>query len=82
MERSSSVECGGTFADRVQQIINRPLTVDIIDGYAETALDDIVQVVEDAVHAYESQPVIRQLSSAESENAALCTMAWKASANY
>lgn len=60
----------GDFAEKLQQITSRDLTVDNIDDYAESAFDDLVNLVREAEAAYNRQPTILQAQHAENEDAA------------
>ncbi|XMT16920.1 hypothetical protein QTN79_03885 [Candidatus Saccharibacteria bacterium oral taxon 488] len=70
MERLGSIDHGKDFASSVEEIINQPLTVENIDTYADDALSQLIQLVNETVQAYEHQPTIWLDNSAEREDAA------------
>ena len=70
MEQLGNVEHGSDFAGRLEQIINQPLTVENIDTYADNALSQLIQLVDEMVQAYEHQLTIWPDNSAEREDAA------------
>ena len=59
------------FVGRMDQILNRPLTVNAIDSYAEHALSEVIELIESAEDAYSHQPTIVQPTHAAAEDAAL-----------
>ena len=59
------------FVGRMDQILNRPLTVNTIDSYAEHALNEVIELIESAEDAYSHQPTIAQPTHAAAEDAAL-----------
>lgn len=59
------------FVGRMDQILNRPLTVNTVDSYAEHALNEVIELIESAEDAYSHQPTIVQPTHAAAEDAAL-----------
>ena len=59
------------FVGRMDQILNRPLTVSTVDSYAEHALSEVIELIESAEDAYSHQPTIAQPTHAATEDAAL-----------
>ena len=70
MEQLGSIDHSKDFAGSVEEIINQPLTVENIDTYADDALSQLIQLVNETVQAYEHQPTIWLDNSAEREDAA------------
>lgn len=56
---------------RLDGILNRPLTPEIIDGYADGALEDVVQLVEDARERFTREVADDFASVREAEDGAL-----------
>ena len=57
------------FVGRMDQILNRPLTVSTVDSYAEHALSEVIELIESAEDAYSHQPTIAQPTHAATEAA-------------
>lgn len=58
IERSLETSSKEHFQHLIDTITSRPLTPEIIDSYAEDALEDLVTVVHDITTSYEKQPVV------------------------
>ena len=78
MERLGSIDHGKDFASSVEEIINQPLTVENIDTYADDALSQLIQLVNETVQAYEHQPTILL----KGRMRRLLTTVWRKSASY
>ncbi len=71
IERSLEINTQNGFLDRIHTITQRQLTAEGIDSYADDALNDLVDVIGDTVHAYNHQPTTMGGNHLETEKAAL-----------
>jgi DNA-binding MarR family transcriptional regulator len=69
-EGNSNFEALPDFKAKLESVIDRPLTVEDIEGYAETALTDIIYLVQSAVEHYKHYPTHSFESETDCEDAA------------
>lgn len=70
IERSLEIEKQSTFQQRIDAITGRQLRPEIIDSYADDALEDLISVVDDVTAAYEAHPVVYEETARQHERAA------------
>lgn len=63
-------ERSSLYSEQLDSILTRPLTPDIIDTYADRALDDLIELVEASVIEYDSMPTVQQVTNQDTERAA------------
>lgn len=69
-ETLSSIEQQTDFESDINEILNRKLTPENIDHYADDALDDLVEVVDSALKAFRQQPTVAGGTERADEHAA------------
>lgn len=66
----SKIESSFAYQEQIDSVLNRPLTPENIDKYADDALDDLIQVAQSAMSDYSVQPTLNFNDTYSRETAA------------
>lgn len=68
--QKESINTSAEYSSRVKSITTKPLSVETIDTYASSALDELIQLAEDVVEQYEQNSPVETATKLETENSA------------